>query len=63
MKMIRAIVVNGVGSDKCFIQTDLPDPCFPYTGNLTFSFSAAAGDGYAYVKHHWPDLPVEIVRR
>lgn len=46
----KAVVIKGSGADKCYLETDLPAPVYPFNENLYFSFDAAADTGEEYIQ-------------
>jgi hypothetical protein len=57
------VLTSDHGPDYCYLHTSLPNPCWPYEGNLAISFPAAAGTGVDYCAKHFPNIPIEIIRR
>lgn len=53
MKIIRATVLTGRGSDKVMLHTDLPEACWPYQGYLCLDFHCAQDKGVDYVKQYF----------
>ena len=39
--------------DRIFLETTLPDSCWPYTEDLTIRIDAANGSGLSYVKRNF----------
>jgi hypothetical protein len=63
MKVLSATIVQGYGCDKVMLCTDLPEAVYPWDNQLAISFDASAGRGAEYVVRHWPDIPVEVIKR
>lgn len=62
MKVLKAVVIQGVGPDKVFLKTDLPSATWPYAGNFQdLHFDVAKGDGKVYVMNNWPGIEVEVI--
>jgi len=63
MKLIKALVIHGEGADKIYIYTDLPTSFLTSVtaDPLTICFDATHGNGVAYVKKNFPDIPVELI--
>lgn len=62
-EMKSATIIHGSGPDYIFIKTNLPDACYPYERPLMLQFTCAANGGEAYMKQHFPDIPVTAVHR
>ncbi len=61
MKIISAIIIqNHRGADHVSLETDLPDPGWPYTGKLNLDFKAAKGSAEKYIHEHFPGIPIDI---
>jgi hypothetical protein len=56
------VLIFKMGPDKVCLYTGLP-PTFPdmVDPSLVLSFDIQRGDGEAYVKKHFPSVPVNIV--
>lgn len=64
MKITSATIIEtNSGPDKIIMETDLPNGVYPYTGNQFISMDIAADGGYEYVKKHFPDIIIKIVKR
>lgn len=63
MKLTGAVIVKSTGSDHILIDTTLPEPCYPFNGNLCIRFSVAADTGEHYMKKYFPDVPYTVVDR
>lgn len=62
MKLIKATIITlREGSDRVFLQVDLPDACYPYQERLSLGFNCARGSALDYVRTHFPDVPIERV--
>lgn len=55
------VIINTHSADEIMFSTDLPEPYYPWTGNLVLNTKAASGFGVEYIKKHFPDLEIEIV--
>ncbi len=62
MKITRAMVLIGQGSDRVFLTTDLPSSFTIYSEPLVMQFEATAGTGAEYVRINFGIEP-EIIRR
>lgn len=55
------IVVRSGHMDDILLLTDLPDPCYPFTGTQTATMKAQAGKGESYCAKHFPGTPIEVL--
>lgn len=63
MKITSATLIEvRAGPDKIIMETDLPDGRYPYTGNQSISMDVAYGEGEEYMKKHFPDVNVTVVK-
>lgn len=64
MKLLKAMIITGFGCDRVSLITDLPSgtPAID-SSTLNLNFQVAEGGGAAYLKQHFPELPVETVSR
>lgn len=62
MECLKGVIVKGLGADHVMIETCLPDPCYPFIGNLTVTFRVAQGDAERYVSEHFKDVPFKVVK-
>lgn len=63
IKIIGATVISLTGTDIVILKTDsLPDPVWPYEGNIKLQFEAAHGKGAEYVKNHLGIEPEVITK-
>ena len=53
------ILLQDNQADQVCLNTDLPEPTWPYKGRLSTCFRCAAGNGRAYVAEHFPGVEVE----
>ena len=53
------LVTHGKGTDTLFIETNLPQGTFPFTGMATITTPIAKGRGVQYVKDNFPGVPFE----
>lgn len=61
MKILSAFILCGrAGGDHVSLDTDLPNPSYPYDGTLSISFVCAKGTAEEYVKKHFPKIPVKV---
>nr|DAF94350.1 MAG TPA: hypothetical protein [Myoviridae sp. ctu2j3]DAF94385.1 MAG TPA: hypothetical protein [Myoviridae sp. ctu2j3] len=58
----RVVVVQGSGSDKIAVFTDLPGPIWPFEEKAVLSIEAAAGTGPEYVRAVFGVEP-EVIHR
>lgn len=49
------ILVEGCGTDKLILGTDLPEGCYPFKGNASLVMHVAKGEGEKYAKDNFPD--------
>lgn len=61
MEIKSAFILTGRGQDMIMLHTDLPEPCWPYTGKMAVRFNAAAGGGLEYLRKHF-DLPESAIK-
>lgn len=61
MEIKKATVIQGTGTDKVYLATNLPDPCWPFRGTLSLSFHAEAGSGERYVKDYF-GIDVQVIK-
>lgn len=52
-----AVIKRDNGPDVVFLYTDLPNPEWPYNGNLMVRFNTAKGTGEKYVKDNFKIQP------
>ena len=52
-----ALVIINRGADEISLETNLPDPCWPYDDVLCLRFRAAKGTGADYVRKHFHPNP------
>jgi len=62
MNITKATVLTGIGTDKVYLQTDLPGSYTIYSEPLWLSFDATKGTGQAYVRKHFNIEPTIIDR-
>jgi hypothetical protein len=62
MKITKITVIkNQVTGDTVLCETDLPPATWPQSqGHMAFHFHAAYGEDYA--RHHFPGIPIEIIK-
>ena len=53
------ILLQDNQADHVSLQTDLPEPTWPWRGKLSVDFRCAAGRSRAYVAEHFPGIEVE----
>jgi hypothetical protein len=58
--VISATIVRNTGSDKVYLETDLPDGCWPYSERLSLKFECAARSAEDYLAKHFPGVPFKI---
>lgn len=64
MRIKSATIIKGHGSDKIILHTDLPEACWPYTGEQALDFTAAANSGEEYLKKWFPFIiDIKIIER
>jgi len=61
MEILEATVLVGIGTDNVRLLTNLPQPIWPFDGNLTMQFEVAKGDGVEYVSKHFK-LEPEVIK-
>lgn len=61
IKEIELIKSNG--PDKIILKTNLPDPMFPYDGNLSIVFDASQGIGELFINEHFVGIPYVVTKR
>lgn len=49
-KLVRASVVRESGPDMCYLTFKAPSPIWPFDGQLSMKFEAAAGTGAQYIR-------------
>lgn len=49
------------GPDYITVETDLPNPTWPYEGVANLKMKAARGTGKDYIKKHFPKVPLEVI--
>jgi hypothetical protein len=54
------IILQSYSADSVSLETTIPDPRWPYTGNLCLKFEVAKDDGVEFVKKHF-NIEPEIV--
>lgn len=60
MKLISITIVQMRNSaDRVYIETDLPEATYPYTGHLDIEFTVARGKGAEYCVKHFSDIPIK----
>lgn len=62
MNICKIKIIKGRGADKVYMETDLPEACWPYDGTLSIRFDVAEGRGEEYIKTHFPQIPVHIIQ-
>lgn len=63
MNITKITIITGLaGTDCLMIETDLPEPIWPYEGVLTLKTEVAKGKAEDYVKDHFPSIEVECIR-
>ena len=63
MQVTHITIVHGKGASKVMLHTNLPDPCYPFTGLLSLSFDAAAVCAEAYCQENWPGVTITQVSK
>ena len=63
MKINRIVIIQGMGTDRVMLETDLPEACWPYDNKLSITFNAAQDTGPEYIALHFPNIPIEVVER
>jgi hypothetical protein len=59
MKIVSATIVRlRQGSDHVMLTTDLPEPAWPFKGELSMQFRTARGQAEAYLTEHFPGVPI-----
>jgi len=53
MKLIKATVISGQGPDHVYLETNLPEPTWPYEGKLNLHFNVAACQAMEYLRQHF----------
>ena len=62
MKILKIQILIDTGTDTIFVETDLREACWPWTGPLTLTFHAANGKGPSYVTENFPEVSdVEVI--
>lgn len=62
MKLLSIVIVRMAHHmDKVSIETDLPEPIYPFGGHLHLDFSVAKGKGEEYCRTNFPDVPVKAI--
>lgn len=61
MKILKAVVICGMGADKVVLKTDLPPTTWPFNENASLSFDVAQGLAIGYLKENFPDIQTELV--
>lgn len=57
-------ILEGKGLDGVFVYTALPFPLeFQCEDPLILHFDATPGTGKAYAEKHFPDVPIQVVKR
>lgn len=61
IKVTKAVVVLTAGTDICYIDTDLPEPLWPFDGRLSLRFETAANAGKKYLSEVLKCECVEVI--
>lgn len=61
MDIRKIVILHTTGGDKIMMETNLPNPCWPYTGLMSMSFVTAKDTGEDYVSTYFPGVPFEVV--
>lgn len=61
MNVTAITIIIDVGADILLLTSDLPQSVYPYTGKFSVKGEAAKGTGLAYVRKHFPGVPVRVV--
>ena len=59
----KATVIHGCGPDTIVFEADLPDGCFPYTGNQCVQMTVAADTGEKYMEKYFAGLEMTVIDR
>lgn len=59
----KVTILTGEGPDILYLHLNLPNGCFPYTGNASAKLEVAYGSGMEYIKNHLPDATFEHIKR
>lgn len=58
---VKKITIISRVTDTVYLDTDLPEPIWPFNGCLTLQFEAVKGKGAEYVRKTFGREPDEIV--
>ena len=61
-KITDITILAGNGPDHVMLNTNLPNGCWPYNGNASLRLEVASGRGVDYVKEHFPDVQVKVIK-
>jgi len=62
MKILHATIIETPASvDLVMLHTDLPEACWPFTGQQALDFTCAIGTAKSYLQEHFPDVPVTVI--
>ena len=63
MEKIKGIIIliSKSKHDTIMLFTTLPEPCYPYRGDLILTFHAAQGYGEEYCKRYFAGMKIDIV--
>ena len=56
-----AIIVRNEQLDYLLLHTELPNPCFPFTGKACFTLQTPSETGISWVKENFPGVEVVTV--
>lgn len=62
LKIIKIMILSGVGPDQLLMECDLPEGTWPYKGNASVKMDVASGGGETYVKTHFKDVSYTVVK-
>jgi hypothetical protein len=52
------VVVNTGGADIIYIETNLPNPIWPFTNTATFKLESAKSKTDEFITTHFPGVPI-----
>lgn len=62
MKITKIVILTRLGyTDHISMETDLPNPLWPFTGNLFIRFETGFNSGVSYVEEHFPGIEYEAI--
>jgi hypothetical protein len=61
VEILEITVVRGRGPDYLYLQTRLPNGCWPFKGNTSLKLEVAKDLAEQYCEANFPGVPVEVI--